>query len=445
LLTGLLAAIFCAAAESRPVVGPGATKDEVIDAYGWPTGQSQAGSKEILIYPQGRVLLDKGRVERVDFSLKMEWPAPRPRPGTAGAGDSWFTSWPESLKEAERRHVRVLALFVGSDWSPPSRQFLTEVAEAPDFLATVLGNFVLLKLDYPTRTTQLKALQAQNVQLRERFEVTTYPALVILEPAGTLAKRVDLNHPGSADSYLARVIAAVREARESLPIVAGSQTPAVTAPTGPTKVVVPPVLEAATARNSGGATAATLASLWSAGWALSWGLAGGLALVVVMLWLFWRRRFVTSDPASNTAAERVADAASGLPTALEMAEWSQERLRAVVAGVGEFEGYAVQVRAGGAEGDLAFTRQGETRANVIVACLPTAAGPVSAKRLRELFGVITIEEVQMGWFVGLAGFSAEARDYAKLHGLVLIGKEGLREQLRALPEHDLARIFGRGR
>ena len=167
--------------------------------------------------------------------------------------------------------------------------------------------------------------------------------------------------------------------------------------------------------------------------------------MVVVLRLFWRRRFVTSDRASISAAERVADAGSGLPSALEMAEWSQQRLRAVVAGVGEFEGYAVQVRAGGGEGDLAFTRQGEMRANVIVACLPTAAGPVSAKRLRELFGVITIEEVQMGWFVGLAGFSVEARDYAKLHGLVLIGKEGLREQLRALPENDLARIFGRGR
>ena len=447
-LFGLLAAISCGAAESRPVVGPGATKDEVIDAYGWPTGQSQAGSKEILIYPQGRVLLDKGRVERVDFSLKMAWPAPRPRPGTAGAGESWFTSWPESLKEAERRHVRVLALFVGSDWSPPSRQFLHEVAEAPDFLTAVLGSFVLLKLDYPTRTTQLKALQAQNVQLRERFEVTTYPALVILESDGTLAKRVDLNQPSSNESYLAKVITAVREARESLPVLAGAQTPTVKVPTEAAKVAAPappPVREATTARNLEQATAATSASLLSAGWALTWGLVGGLTIVVVMLWLFWRRRFVTSDRASNTAAERVADAASGLPTALEMAEWSQQRLRAVVTGVGEFEGYSVKVRAGGAEGDLAFTRQGETRANVIVACLPAAAGPVSAKRLRELFGVITIEEVQMGWFVGLAGFSAEARDYAKQHGLVLIGKEGLREQLRALPEHDLARIFGRGR
>jgi hypothetical protein len=51
----------------------------------------------------------------------------------------------------------------------------------------------------------------------------------------------------------------------------------------------------------------------------------------------------------------------------------------------------------------------------------------------------------VGWFVSMAGFSAEARDYAQQHGLVLIGREGLREQLRALTERDLVRVLARGR
>ena len=46
----MLAAGGAMAADSRPVVGPGATKEEVLDAYGWPTGQTQAGAKEILTY-----------------------------------------------------------------------------------------------------------------------------------------------------------------------------------------------------------------------------------------------------------------------------------------------------------------------------------------------------------------------------------------------------------
>src|SRR6185369_11460517 len=78
----LAASALGQAADSRPVVGPGATKEDVLNAYGWPTGQSQLGAKEILNYPQGSITLANGKVERVDFSPNVPWPAPRPRPGT---------------------------------------------------------------------------------------------------------------------------------------------------------------------------------------------------------------------------------------------------------------------------------------------------------------------------------------------------------------------------
>ena len=439
------------AADPRPVVGPGATKEEVLEAYGWPTGQSQAGAKEILIYPQGRVVLDKGRVETVDFSLKAPWPAPRPRPGAAGGGESWFTSWPEATRDAERRHVRILALFVGSDWSPPSKQFLTEVAESADFLTAFLGSFVLVKLDYPTRTTQLKALRTQNVELRERFEVTTYPAMVIAEPDGALAARVDLNRALPGDSYRAQVIAAVREARDTLPPLAGTVNgTAGVAGNGGGKAggangAVATAQGAAVAGGNAVAGSAASASLASAGWALAWALGGGMVLVVLLLWLFWRRKPLVLGGVS-TAAERVADAASGLPSLVDMAEWSHSRRRAIVGAVAESEGYEVTVRPGGPEGDLGLARIGEDgRTSVLVACAAAAAGPVSAKRLRELFGTITIEDVRLAWFVGMAGFSSDAREYAQNHGMVLIGKEGLREQLRAMTERDLARALSRGK
>lgn len=82
---------------------------------------------------------------------------------------------------------------------------------------------------------------------------------------------------------------------------------------------------------------------------------------------------------------------------------------------------------------------------MIVTCAPASAGPVSAKRLRELFGTITIEGVGTGWYVGLAGFSPEAREYAQTRRLVLISGDGLREQLRVLTDRDLARALSRGK
>ena len=145
------------AADPRPMVGPGATKDEVIDAFGWPNGQSTSGTKEILSYTQGQVMLDNGRVERVDFSTTIPWPAPRPRPGAATAStakkpeapvDFWLTNFDDAAREALRRSVRVLVLFTGSDWSPASKQFRDEVEFHAEFVNAFTEDFVFLRLDF---------------------------------------------------------------------------------------------------------------------------------------------------------------------------------------------------------------------------------------------------------------------------------------------------------
>ena len=122
------------AADARPVVGPGATRDEAIKAYGWPTGQTQTGSREILSYPQGRIFLEKGKLDRVDFSPTMAWPAPRPRPPGPRTSslkqvdapvDFWLTDWVEAQTEAERRHARILILFTASIGRRPADSSMT--------------------------------------------------------------------------------------------------------------------------------------------------------------------------------------------------------------------------------------------------------------------------------------------------------------------------------
>ena len=210
-----------------------------------------------------------------------------------------------------------------------------------------------------------------------------------------------------------------------------------------TAVVVGAKVRVPAAPSSAAVGSATVASLSSAGFALTWGLGGGSFLAVVLLWFFWRTR-ATAAGRVSTAAERVADAASGGPSVVDVAEWSHGRLRAVVRAMAQTDGYQVAVRAGGSEGDLSLVRSGEDRVTVIVMCAVVRAGPVSAKRLRELSGTSTLEEVGTGWFVGLGGCSSEARIYAQEHGLSLIGVERLREQLRALTERDLANVLARG-
>ncbi len=433
------------AADPRPIVGPGATRDAVIDAYGWPSGQSKAGQKEILSYPQGQVTLENGRVERVDFSMNVPWPAPRPRPGPPSATtvrkpeanvDFWRTNFEEAMAEAKRRRARILALFTGPDWSPASKQFHDEVEFHPDFVNAFTGEFVFLRLEFATRTAIAPELREQNNRLRERFGVTTYPSVLVLSAAGNVVGVVDLVKPQAGDTYRARVIAAVREVRDLLALRPPESEP------DPALAATPAATESP-ARPAATASAVT-AGLSAARRLVTSALGLGVAIAAVLFWLVWRNWKGRAVPVPKfSMAARISDAASGIPTAAELAEWPKDRICALLAGLAESDGYRAQMQPAGSDTDLVLKRGADARPRVLVCCVAGRAGLVPAKRLRELFGSLTAEGVETGWFVAPAGFSHDARAYAAERQLVLIDAERLLAQLRDLPPLVLPKVLGR--
>ena len=423
------------AADARPVVGPGATRDEAIKAYGWPTGQTQTGSREILSYPQGRIFLEKGKIDRVDFSPTMAWPAPRPRPPGPRTSslkqvdapvDFWLTDWVEAQTEAERRHARILILFTGLDWSPASRQFHDEVSFEPEFVNAFTGDYVFLRLDFPSRAAQSTALKEQNAKLRERYSVTTYPSLLIVSSGGVLQGRVDLEAPRAGESYRSRVISAVRTMHDTI-----LARPAATDPAN--RVAVAPGTGASSEQTIGGALGLSLLSstLSSASWLLVTSLAGGLVFVVLALLWLWRREPATHAVSTTPAvAEPVAPALISLTNSKE---WSKLQLCQVVARMAEAEGHRVAQQPSGTDADLSLTRTGESRPRALVVCVPASAGLVTPRRLREFYAAMTIEGVEEGWVVGIAGFSSEARSLAEQKNLEVIDALALADRLDALP------------
>ncbi len=445
------------AADTRPVAGPGASKDEVIKAYGWPTGQSQLGAKEILNYPQGSVTLANGKVERVDFSPNQPWPTPRPRPGAPSpnsasvdakksgekAFDPWTVSLPDAVNQAAKQHGRILAVFLGSDWSPPSQRFLAEVATHPDFVNAFVGDFAFLKLDFPSRLAQTAESKKQNEELRASCGVTTYPALIVISPHGEPIAVVDL--PGeTGESYRAQVIAAVTEVRTLL-----KQRPA---DVGPPPISAPATAPTA-AKDSAGPTRGPaganreglVSNLYaSAGWALMVGLGSGVALAIALVWWVWRSRFdggseLTERPVSFQPAIRLRD----LPSLTELQALPTSALRQLAAALFEANGYTVAVRANDPDADLELRRRGHTKANVLVCCRPAGVSPIGAKPVRELFGTLVAAGVEAGWVVTSGKFAPEAQSAASERGLELIDGEGLIERLRQLPTDDLGPVLAK--
>lgn len=206
-------------------VTSGATRDEVIAAYGPPKGSSQMGTKEILVYADGRVVLENRRVIRVDIkpsaavvvaplpvAAHVE-PAPPPK-AVAPAPVEWFTNFEAAKVEATAKTKRILALFTGSDWCPACMKFEAEVAHNADFLRVTQISFVLLKLDYPRNTPQPPALQQQNETLLSRYGINTYPTLLVMSADGEKTLRVDTRRGRPAADITDYFTQAVEEARK---------------------------------------------------------------------------------------------------------------------------------------------------------------------------------------------------------------------------------------
>ncbi|HVU35443.1 MAG TPA: restriction endonuclease [Opitutaceae bacterium] len=438
-------ALTAASADHQPAVGPGATRDEVIGAYGWPNGQSRSGTKEILSYDQGDVVLENGRVERVNFSPDVPWQQPRLRPPAATATTRkpaelppayWLTRLDTAQSVAVDRQIRILALFTGSDWSPACRLFHDEVENQPEFVAAFAGDFVFVKLDFPRGTPVPVRISPENIRARDRYGVTTYPTLLVLSPDGTQLARVNLAANSGVGSYRERVMAAVRLAKSATEGFA-------TAAANPNPEAAPRSADSAAAATAGQQVTTRTALALKRALYLVGAAIGAAAILVVVFWrVLWRRR---EGPMPDMAkiTGRIEAAAGGLPLASDMVAWPKQKLVAIVAGLAEVDEFAVRVRGGAGDADIELRRSGDISPRVLVCCAAGGAGAVGVKPVRALFGTMTAEGTDTGWFVSPKGFTTDALDYAGEHRITLIAVEGLQNMLAGVPPVALPGLLAR--
>lgn len=427
-------------AEPPRALGVGATKEAVLAAYGPPVLQSRVGPREIFKYSQGQVIMEGGRVVRLEFRngeppRLPEKPVDRAAPVSLTAdATGWSGDFESASREAAQRSAPLLVWFAGSDWSGPSRQFRDEVALRGEFVATFQSRYALLRVDLPDHNGTPRDPHAR---LREKLGVTVYPTLLILSAAGESLAKIDLSRPPAAESYAARVIAAVREMHDLLGFA-----PLAPAPRGNASIPA-----STTHRPVRAVTPGQMAdSLLSVGWGIVSAVGTGLMVTLTLLWLLWRN---WSRPESQRRpvrlSERISEAASGIPTLAEVTNWSKARVVVVAAGLAESEGFLTELRADSAkdEADIRLRKAGEPDVQGLVCCVSAKAGLVTAKRVRELFGLMAVEGVPQGWFVAPMGFSAEARVFADGHRIRLYDGNRVLAQLHELSAVELPKVVAR--
>jgi protein disulfide-isomerase len=117
---------------------------------------------------------------------------------TPAQGQSqWTTDYSAAMAQAKAERKILVLDFTGSDWCAPCIKLKKEVFETSEFKAFAEKHLVCVELDFPRRKRLPEALVSQNGYLQNKFQVTEFPTVVILDSDGKLLGKLGYNGGGA--------------------------------------------------------------------------------------------------------------------------------------------------------------------------------------------------------------------------------------------------------
>lgn len=96
----------------------------------------------------------------------------------------WFTNYEEALNESKNTSKPLILFFTGKDWCVWCNKLEKEVFDTQEFAAQAGNSFVFLKLDFPSQSALPPQQNAQNKQLQKKYNVRSFPTLIVLDSTG---------------------------------------------------------------------------------------------------------------------------------------------------------------------------------------------------------------------------------------------------------------------
>jgi len=148
-----------------------------------------------------------------NIPLRAAEPAAAAAPAAAKEPSIWTTDFAAAQAAAALAGKDILLDFTGSDWCGWCIKLKQEVFSTPAFLAAAPEKFVLVEVDFPRDSSKLtSAVRQQNERLQEKFQVSGYPTILLLDAQGRPYATTGY-HPGGVSNYLAN-LAELRKIRD---------------------------------------------------------------------------------------------------------------------------------------------------------------------------------------------------------------------------------------
>lgn len=243
---GMLVAIATLVAEPVEI---GISRADLLARHGKPASTATKGGREILIYPEGRVTVEKGVVTAFEpapaGTVRPAKPAPvvaepasvapadplRPRVDPRAAKAGWLSNLDDAIARATAENKPILFLLSGNmDQCPWGKKFSELVEYNGQFLRKLGPDYVPLRINISEMGGSFEAASTEEVDrmaarvrafmdLRSQiFSSEMIPGLAVLSADGKQSTEVDMAGAleavakGDLDGYTLRQLAAARAA-----------------------------------------------------------------------------------------------------------------------------------------------------------------------------------------------------------------------------------------
>ena len=134
--------------------------------------------------------------------------------------NGWIEDYRKAQAIAAQQKRYIFLTFTASDSSIWCQKMNKEVFEMDDFKKYARKYLVLVKIDFPTATTQPEGLITQNKNLAEQFNIRGYPSIIVLNPLGQRVGDAKYQKGGS-EVFLNELSAIVKKDTERRAMLAG--------------------------------------------------------------------------------------------------------------------------------------------------------------------------------------------------------------------------------
>jgi protein disulfide-isomerase len=129
----------------------------------------------------------------------------------ARATIQWQTNYEQAVQQSKATNKPLILFFTGSDWCGWCNKLDEEALETIEFADTIANKFIFVKLDFPLYSNQDPQAKAQNKELQQRFDVRSFPTIVVVDPKQNQQIGVTGYRPGGGKLFAEHLLKMVND------------------------------------------------------------------------------------------------------------------------------------------------------------------------------------------------------------------------------------------